>query len=368
MPGQHEEHFQSLIAQGELHKAISFLLEHTKGTGWHTSVLMQSTRFQTLKKESHSGLLSEAEKNSQQARITHALLELGGAIFSGKDPETFLQAGAADQETAPASERTPSLLAVLAGPGIVLLIIGLFVYFPCPSNAQYAVFRIALSLAVASSIFLLPAILQLEMETSLKSGGALTIFAFTYIFNPASLANAGKCAQVFDFTVFLESADGRTPLKSSGELSLRIGNDKRSEPINEDGSANFKQISTAFAGDTVPVELLAEGWQFANGKSSAMLALSGNNGWLLIERDNSRCCVAGSVRDEGGHFLPGVKVGIGDTFSETDENGRFRLEIPPGKQAADYVLSAVKAGYRLQEIRVNPADKQDVNIVLQKQK
>ena len=84
--------------------------------------------------------------------------------------------------------------------------------------------------------------------------------------------------------------------------------------------------------DSVSVEIVANGWQFVNGKTSNVIELNGTSEIVKVQPDKSLCCVFGSVRDEAGNFMPEVKVSIEGIFTQTDENGRFSLEIPLEKQ------------------------------------
>jgi len=170
----------------------------------------------------------------------------------------------------------------------------------------------------------------------------------------------------FDYTVFLENADGRNVLKDKGRLILLIGNDKREEKIDEKGSANFKQIPVKLIDQTVNLQIEAEGWQFENGKTATEVALKGKSAIVIIKPDNSLRFIAGSVRDEQGNFLSDVRVSILDIFILTDENGRFSLDIPAEKQRSKQTLTAYKNNYVIWEADVYPGTGQEVKIILQR--
>lgn len=87
---------------------------------------------------------------------------------------------------------------------------------------------------------------------------------------------------------------------------------------------------------------------------------------MIVEHDNSLCCVNGSVRDENSNFLEGVKVSIGDVFTMTDENGRFAIKIPTEKRKEEQTITAYKESYAIFEDQVWPATKAEVKIILRK--
>lgn len=175
-----------------------------------------------------------------------------------------------------------------------------------------------------------------------------------------------QSSDAFDYTIFLEDANGKSVLKHNGTLVLRLENDKREAAIDGSGSATFKQIPKRFARQTVGLQIEADGWQFANGKKAAEIQLNGKSATLIIVPDNSLRFVSGSVRDERGNFLSGVRISIGDVATQTDAYGRFTLDIPPELQKARQTLIAFKENYAVWEADVYPATRQEVKIILKR--
>lgn len=194
----------------------------------------------------------------------------------------------------------------------------------------------------------------------------MAVFAFIYLINPAGTISADSCNQPFDFTIFLVDKDGVTSLQDNGSISLIMGNDRRTENIDPDGSVSFKQISPDFTDDTLQVQLETDGWQFQNGRKSTVVILNGISQNLIVERDNSRCCISGSVRGEQSGFLSGVKLNIGNVFAESDANGRYTIEVPPELHSNEYILTAQFSGYKIWESKVYPTTGAEVPIILQK--
>lgn len=378
-PHSTSQQLRALIAQGKLRPAIDRLLTATDGTDLHQDVLMQSAAFQGLEQDSRNGLISEAEKNLRRAQITHALLHLidelpktadGGGSDSGDHGHKGGSDGRgnAGRGEGPITLAPNPLFPALSGLGLLLGIVLVVVFVPCPSSAQFIVFRIALAMGAAGLAVVIPGFFEFDYKPYLRAGGALAIFAFVYLINPAAAVSGGDgCNQPFDLAVFLTDADGATPLKNEGSLSLRFENENRSEAIDAKGSANFRQMPAQADGDTVVAELAAAGWQFANGKTVMPFPVNGTHATLTIQRDSALyCCIRGSVRDGNNRFLPGVRLGIGDQFVASDSNGRFAFVIPVARQAERYDLVATHPGYRNWEATVYPATRQETKIVLQK--
>jgi|GEM_PF-4172021 len=246
--------------------------------------------------------------------------------------------------------------------GIVFIVIILFLVaiFPCPSSSQYIVFRIVLSIAVAGFASVLPGFFKLRYKTLISAGGALAVFFFVFKYNPAFIDTSDKC--LTDLTIFFVSAEDNTVFKNEGKVIMQIENDKREEFIDYKGTVTFKQIS--INKDSVSVELITNGWQFTNGKKTIKLLLKkGNSPTLKIERDNSLCCVSGSVRDNNNNLLEGIKVRIGDINTQTNENGRFHIEIPKQFQKeSQEIFFSTPNGHIIKNFTVYPGNHDDLNI------
>lgn len=258
------------------------------------------------------------------------------------------------------------LLPTIVGIIFMIIILLLILFFPCPTSSQFFVFRIVLSIAVAGFASIIPGFFRLKYKGIITAGGALAVFAFIYTFNPGTIIAEDRCNEPFDYTVFLEDSIGHSIIRVSGILILQIENDKRIETIDEKGSATFKQIPFRLKDKVLPLQLEVNGWQFVNHKTTIGIKLKEKSSTLMVERDNSLCCVKGSVRDEESNFLQGVKVGIGDIFTTTNENGRFSIEIPVYLQKPEQIITASKGNYYIWQDKVYPATKEDVMIILKK--
>ena len=265
------------------------------------------------------------------------------------------------------NKKSPNLIfPAIVGIVFIIIILFLILFFPCPTSSQFFVFRIVLSIAVAGFASIIPGFFRLKYRSIVSAGGALAVFAFIYIFNPGIIITEDRCNQPFDFTIFLQNSIGNSVLKNSGALILQIENDKRIEAIDGKGSATFKQIPFNLKDRNLPLQIEVEGWQFVNGKTAIEIKLQNKSSTVIVERDNSLCCVNGSVRDEENNFLFDVRVSIDDIFTKTDTNGRFLIEIPTEKQKPKQTLIAYKDNYLIWEANVYPATQQEVKIILQK--
>jgi hypothetical protein len=197
----------------------------------------------------------------------------------------------------------------------------------------------------------------------LELGGSAVVFALILVLGFKLVPDT----KPFDFTVILRDARGSSVLKGEGELKIILNNDIRTKKIDENGSVDFKSIPAPFKNKEVPIELDAVGWQFDNGKPSRLCVLKGNHAYLTIERDNSLCCISGTIIDEDGNFVSGAIVTIKGISTKTDEKGRFTLELPSEKQEVEQLLTIQKRGYKTHALIIDSRSQSDVRVSLNKE-
>ena len=132
--------------------------------------------------------------------------------------------------------------------GIIFLFILLtiVVFIPCPTSPQFLFFRITLSMAIAGVAAAIPGFFKFKHQKVISAGGAIGVFAFSYIFNPALIDSTKSCEEAFDMTLFIENEEGEMISEKQGTLILTIGSEKRSELLDQDASCVFKQIPIKF--------------------------------------------------------------------------------------------------------------------------
>lgn len=197
----------------------------------------------------------------------------------------------------------------------------------------------------------------------LRLGGPVVLFLIVIILGFELVPDTTP----FDFSIFLRDAGGKAVLTGIGEVRIKLENELKSDSIDEKGCVNFKRIPANFKNTEVIVELEAPGWQFGNGKTVIYCTLEGNNATLIIDRDDSLCCIFGSVSNGEGKAIVGAKITIKDIQTSTGNDGLFSLSIPREKQQKEQSLSVIKKGYKIWENFVYPETKAEVKVVLQRE-
>jgi hypothetical protein len=170
----------------------------------------------------------------------------------------------------------------------------------------------------------------------------------------------------FDVTIFVHGSGGKQDvvLSTVGKVVMDINSDRRESQIIGNGSATFKNISAEFRNKTVPVSIVAEGFELAHKQKEC--TLSNDPIYLEVTRDKSLSQITGKVYDEEGNLLDSVMVstvGI-ETFTQ---HGSFTISIPLEKQQEEQSLSIYKKGYKASsDIKAYPRSKQEIKIILER--
>ncbi len=82
------------------------------------------------------------------------------------------------------------IVAVAFGVLFVGTMLVIAIKFPNPTPFQYTTFRIVLALACAGVASVIPGVLNVNVGTWLRAGGALAVFVVVYFYSPASLVVA----------------------------------------------------------------------------------------------------------------------------------------------------------------------------------
>lgn len=132
------------------------------------------------------------------------------------------------------------------------------------SGAQELVTRIVqILIALACAAFLFGTMKSTGIITSKEIGKRYTFGgpAALFIAVLAILIAKGPTGDTFDLTVRPHGAEGSDAIISSGQITIDLGNDRRSKAINSNGEADFKGIPAKFKGATVGVLAQVDGYK-----------------------------------------------------------------------------------------------------------
>lgn len=176
-------------------------------------------------------------------------------------------------------------------------------------------------------------------------GGAIMAF---YYFQPTDLTVKVREVQSIPGLPF-----------NQGEVTLIYGD--KTEKLEIKDEVIFKQIPSKYKHNKVKLQFSSKGYIAFD-----TLIIPGQLIELPIQRDNSLALIFGSVKDENILPLKDVVISFKDLQIKTDENGKFRIEIPLSKQAEEQRLTAFKAGYQLWDFTGTPSQTEEWKIILKK--
>jgi hypothetical protein len=259
---------------------------------------------------------------------------------------------------------------VILGVFFALLILGIILYIPCPTSSQYRIFHLLLSLAAAGIGAIMPGFINVKYKGAVQAGGALGIFIVVYLIEPESGRADTRCANnPFTLTVFVHGSGGIQDqiLKSQGSVALHLHSKLEEAPIDEHGSATFKEIAPEFVGQKVAITIdHPQPYQSVNPDSLYKLQ---RDGVIYVEAAlNDIDKIFGRISDATSNDpVDSARVVIKDVFTFSNNDGWFELKIPKEWQAKFQRVLFSKRGYITQDIDSIPVHvKQEIQIALKR--
>lgn len=353
---------RQLIAENRLDEVLREMLTLTRGTRFEQDAVLLSSRYNEYKSLQIKNVESPAELERRRNQIVHALLSVleqmpdsapggidlpptGAPVLSGTG-DGVVRTGTGDGGSA----RTTSVwIGVLSLAAILAAIL----FVPCPTSAQFFVFRLILALGAAGIGSILPGFFHVE-SAGAKAGGALALFALVYLLNPAELVGDERCRQKpFTLTVSVRMQKPSTdyPELKDAELWLWQENDWKKAPVSPEGVADFKNLSPELIGKQTAVRWKGEFYKPA--KDSLTIVPPAVT--LDLTPDGSLERVFGKITDPKGLAFPGVAIEVEGRFDTTDAAGNYDLRIPPDLQKTHYLLHATAKGFKPYRGEVWPA-------------
>ncbi len=374
------QNIRELIAQSRIDEAIEAMKPMAAGTRHENEVVQLSARYHEMERQKRLGLESTTDINRSRNQITNALLDLlnelpEGATVTvsvtkppagnpdkgdGNGPKPPLQNGTSD-----GGHGSPKM-SVWIGVASLAAILAAVLFVPCPSSAQFFVFRLILALGAAGIGSILPGFINIDSGVA-KAGGALGLFALVYLLNPAMLIADDSCKrqEALGLTVFISGKNGQSTqsLRQQGYVVLDINGERKKELIDDKGQANFKNLHLGDKIRNLNVEF-SEPFQSTHTDSVYTLEASGQIYLEVALKHLGR--VSGTVL-ASDQPLSDVVVSVDNTFRDTtDATGSYSIQVPENKQRSDPEVKFYKEGYRLEIKKAYPQTNQPLNIVMQK--
>ena len=92
-----------------------------------------------------------------------------------------------EEITMPQPKKWEKIAAFAFGVAFVIVLLAIALFVPRPTDFQFWVFRVVLSLAAAGIGAVLPGFITVDVKPYVRAGGALALFVLVYWFNPPKL-------------------------------------------------------------------------------------------------------------------------------------------------------------------------------------
>ncbi len=117
--------------------------------------------------------------------------------------------------------------------GIIFMLVILILAFiePCPSESQYNIYKIVISIAVGAFASIIPGLFDFKFNGIVSATGALAVFAFVYMYDPAKLIVSDKCNQDLSLSgaIYINN-------KETKNVDVRVSQLKKSDVTDEYGT------------------------------------------------------------------------------------------------------------------------------------
>jgi hypothetical protein len=326
---------RDLIARDEIDAALQQLRALLDNSPKLDEILLQSARFQGIRKQIRLGLVSHAEANLTQNQIRAGLLDL----LSEMEENIGRASNPSDVENTALRAELDRAISIVHSKNVV----------------------IGSTISAGGNVTIGDTTTHTESQTSRR------LRWFSWIFVPI-LALAGaffwfqwqKMKTPLALTVAL---DNRTPNPElpfeGGSVSLEM--DGKTETLPIQSEADFKNIPPHFRGEGLRLRFEAAGFV----KIDTAFRFDGPRLTLPIRRDASLARVFGTVRDGQGLPLAGAQVRVQDMSTESRADGSFSLDIPFSKQRKKQRLSVFLSGYAAWEFEQPVLENEAIPIILQ---
>jgi len=312
------DNIRDLIANDDLTGALQQLRKLLDNSPKLDEAILQSARFQDIRKQIRLGLISHAEANLTQNQIRAGLLDLLREI------ENSVGGTSSHPDTKTLREEMEHAISIVNSKNVV-----------------------AGNISAGGNVEIGDRTIHTESATSRR------LRLFLYLFVPI-LAIGGafiwyrlqELRRPFNLKVRVENRTPNPELpEPSGKLTLTYGsNSVPKEAVATE--ALFEGIPANFKGEKLRLHFSAKGFVPVDTSfffENEILVLP-------VRRNNDLAKITGFISDDSGKPLEGVKVSISCCSALTDASGNFALDIPFHHQRTSQRLDIFKAGFDAKSI------------------
>jgi hypothetical protein len=223
-------------------------------------------------------------------------------------------------------ENQRKLLTYFVGLALILTILALILFIPCPTEAQFLVFRIVLSAAVGGFVVLLPGYFKLKYNRVVTAGGSLAVAAAVYVFNPALLSSTTRCEDTFDLTLFFYSGEDKSTIVKQGTVSITQNGIRSTHEIDHQGRVRLEGLISDWRGDEIIINPQIP--DYHQTQLVDTIPVEGRSMDIVLATKQHLTTVWGNITDGNNQPIAGAWMDIDGHRSQTNQQGDYKFEIP----------------------------------------
>ena len=325
------DEIRNLIAQDELEAALGKLRILLENSPRLNEALVQSARFEDIRRQIRLGLVSHAEANLTQNQIRAGLLDLLSEIEKQGAQEVVRKE--MEQAISIVNSKNVLIGSTITSGGGDVQIGDRTINTESDTSRRLRVFL----------YFLVPV---------LAIAGAFVWYRLQEMQRPLSLK------------VRVENRTPNAELpEPNGELTLTYGAKSESKTAGAASEALFEGIPANFKGEELRLRYVAKG--FADVDTT--FTLDNDKIVLPVRRNNDLAKIAGFISDDAGNPLEGVKIAMACCSVLTDASGAFTLDIPFEHQRSSQRLDIFRQGFASKSITTPVIPGEPVRLMLDRQ-
>lgn len=225
---------------------------------------------------------------------------------------------------------------MLLGLSMFFLLVSILIIFniPYPSEPQYQIYKLILSLSAAGFASIIPGFIRINYRGYLSAGGGIAVFIFVLTYNPEFI-HIPKSLTVH---VYGDSLKG-IPIKS-GLMKVVFKSRTEDHQINPDGTIILQDLPKDILGK--PIQFTPQIEDYNKQQKTIILSEVIESVDLILKPIPPTVCVSGSVF-HNNNVLKNVIVIIDSLITRTDDFGNFSL-VFPGKEGTTANIKILKGG------------------------
>lgn len=252
-----KKHILDLVGKNRLEAAINEIKQNSDAD-LHRTIIQIEGRYNELKNKINHGLLTNQEQELERNKIAKSLIDLA----SGRPPTEFKNKG--EGVLTNRNKIVVFSILLLSILAFTLLMANKTLQFAASSGTSYLIYVLCGLLAAYTCFGLLSSFGEINGQKyglNIRLGGAIVAMMIV-TFGGGYYEKNMQASPSLDMRIRFVSDNNQMPQKISGKLSLFLGNEEKSQILDEESSVLFQGISNKWRGEKLSIALESSKFEF----------------------------------------------------------------------------------------------------------